>query len=257
MADQKRIKLYPFHATPKNVTIRELPVATPSAGTTIYLYTTHATPKNIIIRNPLVADAPEGGGTINATAEQTIEAVTQSASADLLIQSTASQTIAAVTQSVTADILVQATAAQTISAVTQSTEGDLLVQATAAQTIEAVTQAASGDAIINATADQVIDAVIQTAASTLSVAASATSAGSYNMYRTAPDTEKPKVRKVKYLGPAPQKFASKTSRAAPKATTKIPAYLADLEKGKLAARQSRGAKLRAMQMADDEWFMLN
>ena len=89
------------------------------------------------------------------------------------------------------------------------------------------------------------------------VTATGTSAGSYNMYRVDdPEPKKPKPRKVKYLGPAPQKLVAKTPRT-PKASTKIPAYLADFEKGKLAARQSRGAKLRAMQLADDEWLMLN
>jgi hypothetical protein len=54
MADQKKITLRQGHATPKNIILNELPVATPSAGTTIYLYEGHATAKNIILRDPTV-----------------------------------------------------------------------------------------------------------------------------------------------------------------------------------------------------------
>ena len=167
MADQRKITLRTFHATPKNIILRDLPVATPSAGTTIYLYENHATPKNIILRNPLVADAPAAGGEINATASQTLDNVTQSATAQVIISATASQTIDAVTQSVNADLLVQATAAQTIDAVTLSASADLLVQATASQTLEAVTQAATATLYISATFSQTIEAVTQDATSEL------------------------------------------------------------------------------------------
>jgi len=166
MADQKRIKLYPLHATPKNIIVRELPVASVSS-TKIYLYPGHATAKNIIIGDPTVIRAGGSPGAITATASQNIAAVTQSVSADLLIQSTASQTIAAVTQSVTADVLVQSTAAQTISAVTQTVNADLLVQATASQTIDAVTQSSSADLLIQATAAQTISAITQAAMATI------------------------------------------------------------------------------------------
>jgi hypothetical protein len=54
MADQKKITLRQGHATPKNIILNELPVATSSAGTTIYLYEGHATAKNIILRDPTV-----------------------------------------------------------------------------------------------------------------------------------------------------------------------------------------------------------
>lgn len=85
------------------------------------------------------------------------------------------------------------------------------------------------------------------------VTATGTSAGTYNMYRF-PD--EPKRKKVKFLRPAAPKLGeSKKTTRVPKAPAKPSS--ANLELGKLAARQSRGAKLRAMQMADDEWLMLN
>lgn len=52
MADQRKITLRQGHATPKNIVLRELPVATPHPGTKIYLYVGHANPKNIILRDP-------------------------------------------------------------------------------------------------------------------------------------------------------------------------------------------------------------
>ena len=57
MADQKKITLRGLHATPKNIILRELPVATPSAGTTIRLKSLHATPKNIILGDPTASGA--------------------------------------------------------------------------------------------------------------------------------------------------------------------------------------------------------
>jgi hypothetical protein len=64
MADQRKITLRPFHATAKNIIVRELPVATPSAGTRIYLYPFHATAKNIILRDPATTAGP--GGPVDA-----------------------------------------------------------------------------------------------------------------------------------------------------------------------------------------------
>ena len=47
MADQKRIVLRPLHVAPKTIYLRELPIATPSAGTKIYLRPVHASPNTI------------------------------------------------------------------------------------------------------------------------------------------------------------------------------------------------------------------
>lgn len=106
----------------------------------IFLYSGEANPNDIKLRDPTVL---AGAGAINATFAVTIDNVTQSAEADLLIQATAAQTIEAVTLSTNADLLVQATAAQTIDAVTLASAADLLVQATAAQTLDNVTLTAS------------------------------------------------------------------------------------------------------------------
>ena len=59
MADQNQIKLYEGHATPNNIILRDLPVATVTT-TTIRLYEGHATPNNIILRDPTVTDSPGG-----------------------------------------------------------------------------------------------------------------------------------------------------------------------------------------------------
>lgn len=55
MADQKRITLRQGEATAKNIRLYPLPVADAAATTTIYLTEFHATPKNIILRNPATA----------------------------------------------------------------------------------------------------------------------------------------------------------------------------------------------------------
>ena len=60
MADQRVITLYQGDGTPKDIVLRELPVATPSAGTTIYLYAGDATPKDVVLRDPTAA--PVSGG---------------------------------------------------------------------------------------------------------------------------------------------------------------------------------------------------
>lgn len=59
MADQNKITLRQGHATPKNVILRDLPVADAPTGTTIYLYENHATPNTVILRDPTELD---GGG---------------------------------------------------------------------------------------------------------------------------------------------------------------------------------------------------
>lgn len=56
MADQRIITLYPGDATPKDIVLRDLPVATASPGTTIYLYQGDATAKDIVLRDPTVPD---------------------------------------------------------------------------------------------------------------------------------------------------------------------------------------------------------
>lgn len=55
MADQNKITLRPLHATPKNIYLRELPIANALPTTKIYLRTLHATPKNIYMASPLAA----------------------------------------------------------------------------------------------------------------------------------------------------------------------------------------------------------
>lgn len=62
MADQKKITLRQGHATPKNIILRELPVADALPTTKIYLYQGHATAKNIILDDPTVIREAAGGG---------------------------------------------------------------------------------------------------------------------------------------------------------------------------------------------------
>lgn len=60
MAGQRDITLYQGHATPKDIILRALPVAS-TTSTTIWLVQGHATPKDIILRNVVVAPTPSGG----------------------------------------------------------------------------------------------------------------------------------------------------------------------------------------------------
>lgn len=62
MAGQYDIWLYAGHATPKDITLRTLPVAV-VVTTSIYLYPGHATPNDIILRDPTVAAGGGGGPT--------------------------------------------------------------------------------------------------------------------------------------------------------------------------------------------------
>lgn len=61
MADQRRIKLYPGHGTPKTVVMRDMPVPNASAVTKIYLRSFHGTAKTIILGDPTIAPPVEGG----------------------------------------------------------------------------------------------------------------------------------------------------------------------------------------------------
>jgi len=60
MADQKQITLYPGDGTPKDIVLRELPVAT-VATTEVFLFPGDAAPKDIVLRT--VPGAAEGAST--------------------------------------------------------------------------------------------------------------------------------------------------------------------------------------------------
>ena len=113
-----------------------------------------------------------GGGGINGTLGVTIAAVTQSASADLLIQGTAAQTISAVTQSATGKVLVQGSLAVTVDAVTLAASGGSAVSGTFAQTIDAVELAASGKVLVQGSLASTIAPVTQAATGKVIVAGS-------------------------------------------------------------------------------------
>ena len=82
-------------------------------------------------------------GAINATFNRTIDAVTASVSADLLIEATAAGTISAVTLSASVDLIIAATSTSTIGAVTASGSADLIIAANSAVMIGDVTLDAS------------------------------------------------------------------------------------------------------------------
>lgn len=64
MADQKKITLRPFHASPKTIVVNALPVATPSSGTTIHLYEFHATAKTVVLRDPTATPVVSSTGAV-------------------------------------------------------------------------------------------------------------------------------------------------------------------------------------------------
>lgn len=67
MADQREITLYPGDAAPNDIVLRDLPVATASAGTTVYLLAGDATANDVILRDP--TQQPAAAGTQNYTLE--------------------------------------------------------------------------------------------------------------------------------------------------------------------------------------------
>lgn len=110
MADQRKITLYAGHATPQNIILRALPIATLAAGTTIYLYPGHAADKNIILRNPLVAEAAGAPGPITANLTVTFDNVTLTTAAVLPIVATSTTTFGDVTLTTVAVLPIVATA---------------------------------------------------------------------------------------------------------------------------------------------------
>ncbi|MEQ1519728.1 MAG: hypothetical protein ABL936_00485 [Aestuariivirga sp.] len=74
-------------------------------------------------------------GAITATFNRTIDAVTASTNADLLIEATAAGTISAFTLSASADLIIAATSMSTIGAVTASGSADLIIAAASTATI--------------------------------------------------------------------------------------------------------------------------
>lgn len=222
-------------------------------------------------------------GLIEASADQTIAAVTQTVAANVLIQAAATQTISAITQICVAQVIVQATASQTIGVFTQTTTSAVLIQSSSFQTISAITQAATGQVLIQGTASQLIDAITQTATdqivvnaialqttgdftqdatATISqpVTATVTSVGSYNMYR-APDLgdKEPKPKEAKYIGPAEEwlTFRAKGTDKQARTTNRTPSVLTKIENDRIQTRRISGAKLRQQIIADDEWLMMN
>lgn len=76
MADQKDITLRAGDATPKDIVLYDLPVATPAETTTIYLVAGDATPKDVILRDPTVQPGASGPATITGTLAATDSADT-------------------------------------------------------------------------------------------------------------------------------------------------------------------------------------
>jgi len=66
MADQRLITLRPGDVNPKDIVLRELPVADAAATTTIYLYAGNGTPKDVVLRDPTVLQTTSGSYTSEA-----------------------------------------------------------------------------------------------------------------------------------------------------------------------------------------------
>lgn len=105
-----------------------------------------------------------GAGAIEATANQTLATVTQSATLAVTVAASASQTLASVSQAATAAVVVEVEAAQTLAAVTQSATVEVVVAATASQTLASVGQTAIAGVVVGAEAAQTLDTVTQSAA---------------------------------------------------------------------------------------------
>lgn len=255
MADQKRIKLYSLHATPKNVIIRELPVAS-LTSTKIYLYPGHATAKNIVIGDPTViraagdgTEALSGSATLTLTATGALLSTTALSGTASLVLTASGALVSTTSLSGAASLILAATGALVS---TTALSGSASLTLTASGASESTTSL-SGEASL---------ALVATGDLTLTegVTATGTSAGTYNMYRF-PDEPKRKLRKIKYVGPANERltfYVEKTSSNSwIPSTIYKPSVLDAIERNGLVIRKIAAAKLRRMVMADDEWLMLN
>lgn len=151
MANQKDIVLNQGQATPKNITLREMPIAPVSAGTAIYLYQS-ASAKDVILSNPATI-REEPGGSGDATASGSTLTATVS-----LIAGVATATGGAVasgaTLTVTTAIIAgaasggAAVAGTTVTATTSLVAGSAVGGAEAAgQTLTATTSLIAGEAV--------------------------------------------------------------------------------------------------------------
>ena len=102
MADQRKITLRPGHASPRDIVLRELPVATPASTGRIYLYPGHAAPGTIVVGDPTVL-RPSGGGAITGTAAGTQAAATGAAAGAETFTGAAAGTQAAATGAATGE----------------------------------------------------------------------------------------------------------------------------------------------------------
>ena len=66
---QKDITLRAFHATPKTIILRGLPVAPASPTTTIYLYEFHPTPSTVVLGDPTTVRVAAGAQTYTFTGD--------------------------------------------------------------------------------------------------------------------------------------------------------------------------------------------
>lgn len=156
MADQKRIKLYTLHATPKNVIMRELPVANASATTKIYLYTTHATPKNVVMRDPTAAPIP-AGDTVNGTLSATLGALTLSSAGQVIIDGDLAATLGSLTLSGAGQLVIDADLGVTLAPLTAGGVGNVEIDADQGTTLEALTLSATGTVEIAAALGVTLD----------------------------------------------------------------------------------------------------
>ena len=170
MADQKRIKLYSLHATPKNVVMRELPVANASAATKIYLYTTHATPKNVVMRDPTSAPIP-AGDTVNGALGATLGALTLSSAGQVTIDGDLVATLGTLTLSSAGQVVIDGDLVPTLGALTLSSAGQLVIDGDLAATLADLTAGSAGKVEIAAAEGTTLGALTLSAAGTVELAA--------------------------------------------------------------------------------------
>lgn len=166
MADQKRIKLYSLHATPKNVVMRELPVANASAATKIYLYTTHATPKNVVMRDPTSAPIP-AGDTVNGALGATLGALTLSSAGQVTIDGDLVATLGTLTLSSAGQVIIDGDLAATLADLTLSSAGQLVIDGDLGVTLGPLTMGGVGNLPIAATEGTTLEALTLSATGTL------------------------------------------------------------------------------------------
>lgn len=124
-------------------------------------YNWTASSNDFAILGVLLNESAAGG--VTGTIAQTLPALIQAATGEVLVRGTVASSLPSLIQATTGEVLIQGVVAQTLPALTQAASGDVLVSAAAASVLPALTQAAAGDVLVSGSAASVLPAFTQAA----------------------------------------------------------------------------------------------